>query len=158
MYDTDDISNPSQAQSFEEIGALRMSRRGVIVGGRATAAFAFAGRSAVAEAAGAMPRHGNGSGRGAVGFTSIPLQNGPMPTVAPEYEISVILPWREKLDGSGESFEYAGFTAEQQEQSIGIGHDGMWFFGDDRRGLLCLNHEFGVNQHVFGAEIGRAHV
>ena len=151
MYDTDDISNPSQQQPFEEIVALRMSRRGVIVGGLATAAFAFAGRSAVAEAAGAMPRHGGGSGRGAVGFTSIPLQNGPMPTVAPEYEMSVILPWREKLDGSGESFEYAGFTAEQQEQSIGIGHDGMWFFGDDHRGLLCLNHEFGTNQHVFGA-------
>ena len=45
-----------------------------------------------------------------------------------------------------------GFTAAQQEQSIGIGHDGMWYFGDDRRGLLCINHEFGTNQHVFGAE------
>ncbi|MEZ5216213.1 MAG: DUF839 domain-containing protein [Ilumatobacteraceae bacterium] len=56
------------------------------------------------------------------------------------------------IDGSGQSFPYDGFTAEQQEQSIGIGHDGMWYFGNNEGGLLCINHEYGTNPHVFGAD------
>jgi secreted PhoX family phosphatase len=152
VHDEDTYSNPTSNPAFEDIVAARLSRRTVLAGSFAAATVAFIGTGQVAQAGGAVPAHsGGGRARGKIGFTSIPLQNGPTPTVAPEYEISVILPWREKLDGSGESFPYEGFTAEQQEQSIGIGHDGMWFFGDNERGVLCLNHEFGTNPHVFGA-------
>src|SRR5690606_21067051 len=58
------------------------------------------------------------------------------------------------------SFQYPPRSADQAKQ-IGIGHDGMAFFplrkGRGRfayesstRGLLCVNHEFGTNQHVLG--------
>jgi len=48
---------------------------------------------------------------------------------------------------------------------VGIGHDGMCFFPEDhhfsqyrrqdyqlnsRKGMLCINHEFGTNDHVLG--------
>jgi len=59
-------------------------------------------------------------------FTSIPLQTTPVPTIAPEYEYAVVLPWRERLNGSGRSFEREGLTEAQQKESVGIGHDGMW--------------------------------
>ena len=153
--DNDTISNPTDHRPFADIVGARFSRRSALVGGLATAAISFVGGSKVTAKAplgqsGPPLRPGPAPG-GLVGFTSIPLAGGPSPTIAPEYDMAVILPWREKLDGSGQSFDYVGFTAEQQEQSIGIGHDGMWYFGDDRRGVLCLNHEFGGNQHVFGA-------
>jgi uncharacterized protein len=161
MHDADTLSNPSTARPFADIVQTRLSRRSMILGGITAAALvAGIGPASVAGASDddvhdgdgrdGDGRRGNGGRRGRIGFTSVPLQNGPMPTIAPEYEMAVILPWREKLDGSGESFDYVGFTAEQQEQSLGIGHDGMWYFGDDRRGVLCLNHEFGSTQHVVG--------
>ena len=155
MHDSETVSNPDPARPFAEIVEMRLSRRSVIVGGITAAALAAAmGPASVAAAgdrddrddAGRHPRR-----RGRIDFTPVPLQAGPMPTISPDYEMAVILPWREKLDGSGESFDYVGFTAEQQEQSLGIGHDGMWYFGDERRGVLCLNHEFGSTQHVTGA-------
>ena len=89
----------------------------------------------------------------AIGFASTPLQNGPMPTIAEGYEYAVLIPWREKIDGSGTSFPQGAMTAEEQTQAIGIGHDGMWYFGDDESGLLALNHEFGVNPTVIGAPV-----
>jgi secreted PhoX family phosphatase len=57
------------------------------------------------------------------------------------------------LDGSGKSYPIAGFTAEQQEKSVGIGHDGMWYFGDEKSGLLCVNHEYGTTQHIMGKTV-----
>jgi len=162
MHDSDSINNRSGNRPFAEVVAARLSRRGFVAGGLAAAAFAFVDGGAVG-ARGRSPAGVLGrrlakqsapapSGSALVGFTSVPLQDGPTPTIAPEYEMSVILPWLEKLDGSGESFDRDGLTAEQQEQSIGIGHDGMWYFGDETSGVLCLNHEFGSNAHVLGVE------
>jgi len=150
MHHDDTPSNLSSNRPFEEIVAARLSRRSLLVGGVAAAALTFVSGGSVAGASKPAIGAPGQAAKRAIGFTSIPLQGGAMPTVAPEYRMQTLIPWREKLDGSGTSFAYDGFTAAQQEQSIGIGHDGMWYFGDDRRGLLCINHEFGTNQHVFG--------
>jgi secreted PhoX family phosphatase len=158
-FDSEDIgSNNSGNRTFEEVLEANLSRRSVVVGGLAGAALTFFAGS-LAKAA-PTPESIDGAGlvnakvrKPKINFTSIPLQAGPTPTIAPEYRYSVILPWREKLDGSGESFPYAGFTAAQQEQSIGIGHDGMWYFGDAKGGMLCINHEYGTNTHVFGKAV-----
>jgi secreted PhoX family phosphatase len=152
----DTFSNTSDNQTFEEILSAHMSRRGVLVGGLATAALTFFGGSA-ASAASPKGQIESATRRVAknpkIGFTSIPLQSSPMPTIAPEYRYSVLAPWREKLDGSGKSYPIAGFTAEQQEKSVGIGHDGMWYFGDEKSGLLCVNHEYGTTQHIMGKTV-----
>ncbi len=152
---SEEFSNHSDNRAFEDVLNTYMSRRKLIVGSLAGAALTFMAGSAASASA------SKGAATGAkvaakapkIGFTSIPLQNSAMPTIAPEYTYSVLIPWREKLDGSGKSFEYAGFTAEQQEKSIGIGHDGMWYFGDDKKGLLCINHEFGTTQHIMGKTV-----
>ena len=152
----DTFSNTSDNQTFEEILSAHMSRRSVLVGGLATAALTFFGGS-VASAASPKGQIEAATRRVAknpkIGFTSIPLQSSPMPTIAPEYTYSVLAPWREKLDGSGKSYPIAGFTAEQQEKSVGIGHDGMWYFGDEKSGLLCVNHEYGTTQHIMGKTV-----
>ncbi|MEZ5257319.1 MAG: DUF839 domain-containing protein [Ilumatobacteraceae bacterium] len=126
----------------------------MIAGGLAATTLAFVGLPGHARAATAPTYPGSTppGRRPHIGFWSIPKQSGPMPTIAPGYNWAPLIPWREKLDGSGQSFPYDGFTAEQQEQSIGIGHDGMWYFGNNEGGLLCINHEYGTNPHVFGAD------
>jgi len=152
----EDFSNHSNNETFESILNAHISRRQALVGGVASAALLFVG----ANAASAQPSRSSlarsvfGARKSPkIGFSSIPLQSGPMPTIAQEYAMSVLAPWREKLDGSGTSFEYVGFTAAQQEQSVGIGHDGMWYFGSDSKGLLCVNHEYGTAPHMLGKSV-----
>ena len=148
------ISNNSNNESFEQVLSAYVSRRTVLVGGIATAALMFAGGS-VASAKSVSPTKRTGlldaARRPKMAFTSIPLQAGPMPTIAPEYTYDVMIPWRTKLDGTGD-FAY-GLTSEQQAQSIGIGHDGMWYFGDNSKGVLAINHEYGTTPHVIGKTV-----
>ena len=146
----EEFSNHSDNQAFEEVLNGYMSRRQLLVGGVAGAALMFMGGSKVSALA-AKPTSGAAlAKRAKIGFTSIPMQASAMPTIAPEYEYSVLIPWREKLDGSGKSFDYAGFTADNQAMSVGIGHDGMHYFGDNKKGLLCINHEYGTTPHIMG--------
>ena len=146
----EEFSNYSDNQTFEEVLDGYMSRRQLLVGGVAGAALMFMGGSKV-SALDAKPTSGAAlAKRAKIGFTSIPMQASAMPTIAPEYEYSVLIPWREKLDGSGKSFDYAGFTADNQALSVGIGHDGMHYFGDNKKGLLCINHEYGTTPHIMG--------
>jgi hypothetical protein len=150
----EEFSNTSNNETFESILEAQFSRRQMLIGGVGAAALTFVGASG---ARAQQPKAGRSSASllGArqnpkIRFTSIPLQSGPMPTIAPEYTMSVLAPWREKLDGSGTSFDYSGFTAAQQEVSVGIGHDGMWYWGSESEGILCINHEFGTTPHVMG--------
>jgi hypothetical protein len=147
MLDDDTTCNPTDNRPFQEILDARLSRRTLMVGSLAGAAVAFVGMPTIAEAGTVTHRR-----RELTSFTSIPLQSGPTPTIAPEYRFAPLIPWREKLDGSGHSYALETLTSAQQERSIGIGHDGMWYSGDNRRGLLCVNHEFGDNSHVLGVD------
>ena len=149
----EEFSNHSDNQTFEEVLNGYMSRRQLIVGGVAGAALMFMGGSKV-SALDAKPTSGAAlAKRAKIGFTSIPMQASAMPTIAPEYEYSVLIPWREKIDGSGKSFDYAGFSADNQALSVGIGHDGMHYFGDNKKGLLCINHEYGTTPHIMGKAV-----
>ena len=165
----DEVSNPSTHDSFQQVLGRRLSRRTVMVGGLATAAIGLLGSGAASAGTASTPASSTATSTGAaaaagsaargtasgsrrrlrIDFTSIVRNSGPMPTIAPEYTFDVLIPWREKLDGSGTSFPY-GLTSDEQAASIGIGHDGMWYFGDDKRGMLAINHEFGTTPHVIG--------
>ena len=149
----EEFSNHSNNESFEEVLNSYMSRRQMIVGGLAGAALSFMGGSKVSALTSNAPQVAAAAKKAKIGFTSIPLQLGAMPTIAPEYDYSVLIPWREKLDGSGKSFDYAGFTAEDQAKSIGIGHDGICYFGDNKKGMLCINHEYGTTPHIMGKAV-----
>ena len=99
-----------------------------------------------------------------IGFTPVPVAEGtgPVPQISADYTYEVVLSWGDEMyPGSvaGVGQPYDGDptrrpTAAEQERLIGIGHDGMTFFPSRLRpngeGMLCLNHEFGTNAHVFG--------
>ena len=154
-FDSEDIgSNPSDNRMFHDVLDKFVSRRAVIAGGLAGAAFAFAGSKVSAK--GIAPTNRTASGvtakaRPKIGFTSIPLQSSPMPTIAPEYQYSSLIPWRTRLDGKGEFSET--LNSDQQARSVGLGHDGIWYFGDDRKGMLAINFEYGTTQHALGKAV-----
>ncbi|MBT0963256.1 PhoX family protein [Denitromonas iodatirespirans] len=121
--------------------------------------------------------HGRGRPRSRLlGFAPVPVAegNGPWPSISADYDYQVLIPWGEPLEPGGPAYQWPPSAADQARQ-IGIGHDGMWFFpmddkacrddddrahwgrhagrwqgGENRHGMLAINHEFGTNAHVLG--------
>ena len=181
MKDEDQTSNDSGNRPFEDVLKVNLGRRNLLKGGLALAATSLFAPNAIASA---MERELRGrfgkGGRGLMNFTPVAIADGsgPLPSISPDYEYDIILPWGDPLEPAGPSFNWPP-SAEDQARQLGIGHDGMWFFpilqrdgercgwNEDREddpwrgralaygqgndhGVLCLNHEFGTNQHVLG--------
>ncbi|MEM7764515.1 MAG: PhoX family phosphatase [Pseudomonadota bacterium] len=181
----DIATNPTESRQFADIAAARLSRRTIVQGSLAAAATGFLAPQA-AHAGGYDS--GRGSSGSLCGFEPLTTEaavagEGRMVTISPDYEYDVLIPWGTPIDPTCHIAPYEGDpntrpTAEEQEQMIGIGHDGMWFFPrnlrrvlryemylggeldplrrsnllNSRAGFLCVNHEFGRNSHVLGKD------
>jgi secreted PhoX family phosphatase len=148
-----DKSNKSANRPFGDVLFSYRSRRDVLRGGLQSAAAAFFVSSPVLSLAARKPR---GKARpGLMDFAPLPVTGGGgrTPRIAPDYQMQVLIPWGEAINPeSGPAFAWPPRPADQEKQ-VGIGHDGMWFFPlDDSsdRGLLVLNHEYGMNAHILG--------
>lgn len=179
MSHDEDISNESGNRPFTDVLETVSSRRKFMSGSLAAAAAGFVAPS-IARAGLDHDDDDNrkrGNWRrdddddrgdddyfdrrdGSIEFTPVPVSEGtgPEPRVSEDYEYQTLIPWGTPLK-SGIP-EYTGDpgtrpTAAQQENMVGIGHDGMHYFPLDRRrgdseGILAINHEFGRNTHVLG--------
>lgn len=151
MNEDNDVTNPMANRPFEEVLQARISRRGALAGGAATVASVFIGLADPAAADDDDKHRHEGDDR--IDFTPVANADasGPEPTISEDYEYQVMIPWGTPLQPDGPPFSWPQTSAADQEQQIGIGHDGMWLFATDRnRGILCLNHEFGRTSHVLG--------
>lgn len=156
------ISNRSGSRPFVGVLKTLAKRRGVLAGGLALAAMAFFGPSVVARVGARRTYRRRNSTLMNFEPVALAAGGGPQPSVSPDYEYDVLIPWGSPLQPGGP--EYTGDpgkrpSAREQAQMIGIGHDGMWFFPvrrkervHNRYGMLCINHEFGRNTHVLGKE------
>ena len=166
--DKEDISsNRSNNRHFNEVLKSGMSRRMILKGSLAAAATTFFGSSAVLAAKGGQKGPNGSVGQnkqnGLVSFQEVSLDqfatdanSGKLPVISDDYTYEVLIPWGTPLKSGITPYEgNAGTrpTSAEQENMIGLGHDGMHFFPLNRqgnRGLLCINHEYGTNFHVFG--------
>lgn len=158
--DPDDFSsNPSAAPTFIDVAQARLSRRSVLRGGMLAAA-GFMTTSLLADtpaayAAATGKPGGAAGGGGLLGFRPIPPSTADEVVVPRGYTAVPFIPWGTPLHPSGPRFVPGtpplvpgGNTAADQEQQVGMHHDGMHYFplgrgGDaSRRGLLVLNHEY----------------
>ena len=145
------IDNKSVNKPFGEVLKLYMDRRSVLKGGVATAVAASFLPSTVDA------RNNSGS---LIGFEPVSLaeasDNGG-PFVSRNYKYSVLIPWGEPLSPGGPSYSYPPSSSDQLQQ-IGIGHDGMEYYGcqenncrdENTKGVIAINHEFGRTSHVLG--------
>ena len=126
-------TNPSTETHFDVLLERCLSRRNVLVGGLATTA-AFLGAAALGSGApvqAAPGRSGAAVGRagaGLLGYTAVPLGYGDDVVVPPGYTATPFLPWGTPILGSFPAFRPGVNTAAEQEQQIGMHHDGMHFF------------------------------
>ncbi len=124
----------------------------------------------VAAATGAVPP---GTGFDGIGFASVPpnlldpatgLLQKDLVSVPPGYVARVLAAWGDPLVRGAPEWDVAATQdAAAQEKQIGMHHDGMHYFpfparGDgtnveaNRRGLLCVNHEYTDENQLHGAE------
>ncbi|MPQ98561.1 DUF839 domain-containing protein [Modestobacter sp. I12A-02628] len=143
-------TNPTTATHMSALIDARLSRRSVLMGGLATAVGFMSASVVTAGSAAAAPGKGNGNGKGKdrtglLGYTPVPLAFGDQVVVPAGYKATPFLPWGTPLLGSYPAFRPGQNTAAEQEQQVGMHHDGMHFFpdhGSSTRGTLVVNHEY----------------
>ena len=180
-FDPDEVSsNPSGNRSFGDVVATRLSRRAALAGGTAAAAaFVLSGGNASAATRGGTTDTNTTSGTdtaGAtrprhdlLGFRQVDTHDRDALTVPEGYRAQVLIPWGTPIQPDGPRWRKdASNSAADQEQQVGMHHDGMHFFplgkgheGEsesrtgggkgNERGLLVLNHEY-IDQQILFAD------
>jgi hypothetical protein len=145
--------NASGNRPFESVCESRYGRRDILRGGVAALALGFVGSA----------RADIGTGpRARLGFTAIPQSKADAVGVPQGYSAAPFIPWGTPITGSYPAYLDGGFnTGAEQEQQVGMHHDGMHYFaiksadGGVQRGLLAVNHEYIEEQylHPYGATI-----
>ncbi|MDH5821513.1 PhoX family phosphatase [Luteimonas sp. RD2P54] len=159
-FDHED-SNRSGNTHFADVLRTRMARRRLLQGGLGLAM--GAGLFGAAAAAVPDPTHARKPPRRPrgepLGFSAVPVGRGAEVVVPPEYAVSVILPWGEPITGSYPRYLDGGLNSgADQEQQVGMHHDGMHFFPLQKAppfkqgmGLLVMNHEY-IDQAALHAD------
>ncbi|WP_137177353.1 PhoX family phosphatase [Roseomonas sp. AR75] len=138
-------SNTSANPTFAQIAEVRLGRRGMLMGGLASAISGFIG---------AGPALAQGSTQAAqrptIGFKPVPISANDTVVVPEGYSVQVLIPQGTPLDGRPWRAP-TELTGAEQGMAIGAHHDGMHFFpiegrepdqGSSSDGLLVLNHEY----------------
>ena len=150
----DPQTNFSLNPTFSAIVESRMARRQFLKGSVGAAVAAFIGCSVV----GCSSNDGEPgpivdpvTAAPLLGFTAIATSRADSIAVPQGYTARTILPWGTPLTGSYPAFlTDASNNGAEQEQQVGMHHDGMHFFPIDQRanaessteGLLVFNHEY----------------
>jgi secreted PhoX family phosphatase len=156
-HDADDLpSSPETAPHFQEVLQARLSRRSVLRGGMlAAAGFMTTRLYADTPAAYAAPKAPVGGGAGLLGFQPVALSTLDEVVVPKGYRATPFIPWGTPLRPDGPTLVPGsqplvpdGNTAADQEQQVGMHHDGMHYFPlgsgalGSGHGLLVVNHEY----------------
>jgi uncharacterized protein len=139
--DDDNIGNPSNNETFEEIVAVRLSRRDFLGGSAAlTAAASLGGVGSLLHAVPAEAKRD----RPLLGFQSIPVSETDTLEVPPGYTANVLIAWGDPVS-NGPAFKTdASNSAAEQAAQWGMHNDGMVYFPIEgsSRGLLVQNNEY----------------
>lgn len=149
----DPLMNFSANDSFANISQRRLARRQFLKGSAAAAAATFISSALIGcNSSDSTPTPLPPAAEGSVlGFSAIAPSRADTVIVPEGYTARPFLPWGTPITGSYPDFaEDASNTGAEQEQQVGMHHDGMHFFPIDQRstatdsseGLLVFNHEY----------------
>jgi secreted PhoX family phosphatase len=152
----DTVCNPSPTKTLHEVVATRLSRRGFLGGGIATAAtISLGGVGALLDVVPVSARSRTGNDP-LLGFEGIPVSADDTVTVPPGYTASVLIAWGDPVSDGPAFKPDASNTAAEQARQWGMHNDGLVYFpldqpdgfwnGDPKRasqhGLLVQNNEY----------------
>ncbi|QBM16184.1 hypothetical protein MARI_02640 [Marinobacter sp. JH2] len=163
------VVNHSGNRPFGQVLTTRMQRRAVLKGsvGAALASLVGVGLAGCGSSDGdgsaSAPDGIGGSGDGqadlSIGFNAVPVSDANHVVVPEGYATKAFLPWGTPITGSYPAYKPDGTnTGAEQEQQMGMHHDGLHFFPIDLKaggnssteGLLVMNHEY-INQSALHA-------
>ena len=155
IIDDEGVSNQSSNEHFQDVLDARMSRRGFLTGGLATAAAVSLGgveallkavpASAAegAEEAGQADENG-GRRRPVLEFESVPVSSADTVVVPKGYSAEVLIAWGDPVS-QGPAFKQDGSnSADEQARQWGMHNDGMVYFPivGSQRGIIVQNNEY----------------
>lgn len=129
--------NTSSNATFYDVVDARTSRRGILVGGLATAVTGVFGAG--------LPRTADAEAKPLLGFKAIPVSEADTVIVPEGYKVQVLAPWGTPITGGLPAFRDGANTGAEQAMQVGMHHDGLHFFpinGSSTEGLLVMNHEY----------------
>jgi uncharacterized protein len=138
----EETCNKSSNQTFEEIVDARISRRGFLGTGLATAAaFSLGGISALLKA---VPASADPIAGPLVRFKGIPVSTADTVVVPEGYTAQVLIAWGDPVSNGPAFAQDASNSAADQALQWGAHNDGLVYFPIDgsRRGLLVENNEY----------------
>ncbi|MDG9666955.1 PhoX family phosphatase [Hahella sp. CR1] len=147
----DPVTNFSGNRPFASVLETRIARRTVIKGGVSAALAGMLGMSLIGcsnDNDGGDPDDNQGP---LLGFTAIATSVANEVKVAAGYTATPFVPWGTPLTGALPDYLGDGTnTGADQEQQVGMNHDGMHYFPIDvkeggsnsEEGLLVMNHEY----------------
>ena len=151
------VVNHSGNNPFHEVLAARLQRRSVMKGTVGAALASIMGMTLVGCDSDDDDDSDTGSSASAqteLGFKAVPVSSANEVVVPEGYSAQAFLPWGTPITGSYPEFRAdASNTGAEQEQQVGMHHDGLHFFPIDLKaggnssteGLLVMNHEY-INQ------------
>lgn len=155
IIDDEGVSNQSNNEHFQDVLDARLSRRGFLTGGLATAAAVSLGgveallkavpASAAegAEEAGQADENG-GRRRPVLEFESVPVSSADTVVVPKGYSAEVLIAWGDPVS-QGPAFKQDGSnSADEQARQWGMHNDGMVYFPivGSQRGIIVQNNEY----------------
>lgn len=155
MIDDEGISNQSDNGHFQDVMDARLSRRGFLTGGMATAAaVSLGGIEALLKAVPASAQDDTDEsedsseelehGRPVLGFESVPVSSADTVVVPKGYTAEVLIAWGDPVSNGPAFKQDASNTADEQARQWGMHNDGMVYFPTVRsqRGLIVQNNEY----------------
>jgi len=139
------LCNPRADEPLASLPELALRRRRLLQGGLGVAMASVVGWPRGEET------EPSAADEGLLGFHPVPVSADDRVIVPEGYEVQVLLPWGEPVQGDHPPFDArdASNSAEEQVRQLGMHHDGMHFFPDldpsgrprSDAGLLVINHE-----------------
>lgn len=162
------VVNHSENLPFHQVLSARMQRRAVMKGTVGAALASVMGLGLVACGSDSDSDDETASGNTqtpgtterALGFQAVPVSMDNQVVVPEGYSSKTFLPWGTPITGSYPDYRADGTNSgADQEEQVGMHHDGMHFFPIDQKsggnssteGLLVMNHEY-INQEAIHAE------
>jgi uncharacterized protein len=147
-FGTQELTHAIGGVSFDRVLDANLSRRRLLLGTASLplisiATLAGCGSDADAEA----PIN-------YAGFKSVGISRADNVTVPPGYTATAFLLWGDPV-GNGAAWKGSANTAAEQEQQMGMHHDGMFLFPypfgseSSTRGLMAINHEYTGTEYLF---------